>query len=87
MEGTITDEKGAFQFTKLGLADYYFLVNYIGYEETRVDISLNKNKTFVYLKKVKVEPGAVSLDEVSINEDNRSTKVKWRKSFTMQKMI
>ena len=69
MEGTITDEKGAFQFTKLGLADYYFLVNYIGYEETRVDISLNKNKTFVYLKKVKVEPGAVSLDEVSINED------------------
>ena len=32
-------------------------------------IFLNKNKTFVYLKKVKVEPGAVSLDEVSINED------------------
>ena len=69
MEGTITDEKGAFQFTKLGLADYYFLVNYIGYEETRVDVSLNKNKTFVYLKKVKVEPLAVSLEEVSINED------------------
>ncbi len=69
MEGTITDEKGAFQFTKLGLADYYFLVNYIGYKETRVDISLNKNKTFVYLKKVKVEPGAVSLEEISINED------------------
>jgi len=69
MEGTITDEKGAFQFNKLGLADYYFLVNYIGYEETRVDISLNKNKTFVYLKKVKVTPSAISLNEVSINED------------------
>ena len=69
MEGTITDEKGAFQFTNLGLADYYFIVNYIGYDETRVDVSLNKNKTFVFLKKVKIDPGAVSLDEVSINED------------------
>jgi hypothetical protein len=69
MEGTITDEKGSFQFNKLGLADYYFLVNYIGYEEKRVEVSLNKNKTFIYLKKVKVEPGAVNLKEVSINED------------------
>ena len=69
MEGTITDEKGAFQFTNLGLAEYYFLVNYIGYDETRVDVSLNKNKTFVFLKKVKIKPGAISLDEVSINED------------------
>ena len=69
MEGTITDEKGAFEFTKLGLADYYFLVNYIGYKETRIDVSLNKNKTFVYLKKVKVQRGAVSLNEVSVNED------------------
>lgn len=69
MEGTISDEKGGFQFSKLGLADYYFLVNYIGYEETRVDVSLNKNKTFIYLKKVKVKPGAVSLKEVAINED------------------
>ena len=69
LEGTITDEKGSFQFNKLGLADYYFLVNYMGYEETRVDVSLNKNKTFVYLKKIKIEPGAVNLKEVSINED------------------
>lgn len=69
MEGTITDEKGAFQFNKLGLADYYFLVNYIGYEEARVDVSLNKNKTFVYLKKVKVAPSTISINEVSINED------------------
>ena len=69
MEGTITDEKGAFQFNKLGLADYYFLVNYIGYEEARVDVSLNKNKTFVYLKKVKVAPSTININEVSINED------------------
>jgi len=69
MEGTITDEKGGFQFNNLGLAEYYFLVNYLGYEEKRVEVALNKNKTFIYLKKVKVEPGAVNLKEVSINED------------------
>ena len=69
LEGTISDEKGSFQFNKLGLADYYFLVNYMGYEETKVEVSLNKNKTFVYLKKVKVEPAAHNLKEVSISED------------------
>ena len=79
MEGTITDEKGAFQFTNLGLADYYFIVNYIGYDETRVDVSLNKNKTFVFLKKVKIDPGAVSLDEVSINEDRQVYESKMEK--------
>lgn len=69
LEGTVTDERGVFQFTNLGYADYYFLVNYMGYEETRVDVSLNKNKTFVYLKKVRVEPSAVNLNEITINED------------------
>lgn len=69
MEGTITDEKGGFQFNNLGLANYYFLVNYIGYEQKRVEVSLNKNKTFVFLKKIKVEPSAVNLKEITINED------------------
>ena len=69
MEGTISDDKGTFEFKELGLSPYYFLINYIGYEQTRVEVELNKNKTFVYLKKVKVKPSAVSLDAVSIVED------------------
>lgn len=69
LEGTITDEDGAFSFQELGLAPYYFLVNFIGYQETKVEVELNKNKTFVYLKKVKVSQSAVSLNEVSVIED------------------
>jgi ferric enterobactin receptor len=69
MEGTITNESGYFAFEELGLASYYLLVNYVGYEETKVVAELNKNKTFLYFKKVKVNPGAVNLDEVSIVED------------------
>lgn len=69
IEGTITDDKGAFEFNSLGLAEYYMLINFIGYEETRINIELNKNKTFVYLKKIKVEPSVVNINEVSINED------------------
>ena len=69
MEGTVSDEKGNFQFNNLGYADYYFLVNYIGYKEKRIDVSLNKNKTFVFLKKVRVVPSSVNLQEITINED------------------
>ncbi len=69
MEGTITDESGYFAFEELGLANYYLLVNYIGYEEMKMPVELNKNKTFAYFKKVKVNPGAINLEEVSIVED------------------
>ena len=69
LEGTITDESGAFSFQELGIAPYYFLVNFIGYEETRVEVELNKNKTFVYLKKIKINQGAISLNEVSIVDE------------------
>ena len=40
LEGTITDEEGFFEFNKLALANGYLLINYIGYEEKRVEISL-----------------------------------------------
>ena len=69
LEGTITDESGVFSFQELGLSPYYFLVNFIGYEETKVEVELNKNKTFIYLKKVKVNQSSVALNEVSVIED------------------
>ena len=50
-----TDEVGGFGiFSKLALANGYLLINYMGYEEKRVDISLNKNKKIEYLGKIKV---------------------------------
>lgn len=69
LEGTITDEEGNFEFDKLALANGYLLINYMGYEETKVPITLNKNKKVEYLRKVKVKRSAVSLGEVSINEE------------------
>jgi hypothetical protein len=69
IEGTITNESGVFSFQELGLSPYYFLVNFIGYEETKVELELNKNKTFVYLKKVKVNQSSIALNEVSVLED------------------
>lgn len=69
LEGTITDEDGSFVFDKLALANGYLLINYMGYEETRVPITLNRNKKVEFLRKIKVNRSAVSLGEVAINEE------------------
>ena len=37
----------------------------MGYEEKRVDVSLNKNKKIEYLGKIKVARSSVNLQEVS----------------------
>lgn len=79
LEGTITDEGGSFQFSKLALANGYLLINYMGYEEKRVDISLNKNKKVEYLGKVKVARSAVNLQEVSIDEEKPIYEAKMEK--------
>lgn len=79
LEGTITDEGGNFQFNKLALANGYLLINYMGYEEKRVDITLNKNKKVEYLGKVKVARSAVNLQEVSIDEEKPIYEAKMEK--------
>ena len=79
LEGTITDEEGFFEFNKLALANGYLLINYIGYEEKRVEISLNKNKKIEYLGKVKVARSAVNINEVSIEEEKPIYEAKMEK--------
>ena len=79
LEGTISDESGIFEFSKLALANGYLLINYIGYEEKRVEISLNKNKKIEYLGKVKLARSAVNLNEVSIEEDKPIYEAKMEK--------
>ena len=79
LEGTITDEGGNFEFSKLALANGYLLINYIGYKEKRVDISLNKSKKVEYLGKIKVARSAVNLQEVSIDEEKPIYEAKMEK--------
>lgn len=69
LEGTITDENGNFKFEKLALANGYLMINYMGYEETKVPITLNRNKKVEFFRKIKVKRSAVSLEEVSVNEE------------------
>lgn len=79
LEGTITDEDGSFEFDELALANGYLLINYMGYEETRVDITLNRNKKVEYLRKIKVKRSSVSLEEVAINEEKPIYEAKMEK--------
>ncbi len=79
LEGTITDETGSFEFSRLALANGYLLINYMGYKEKRVDISLNKNKKVEYIGKVKVVRLAVNLQEVSIDEEKPIYEAKMEK--------
>lgn len=69
LEGTITDESGSFMFDELALANGYLMINYMGYEETKIPITLNRNKKVEFLRKIKVKRSAVNLNEVSINEE------------------
>ena len=69
LEGTITDESGSFKFDEPALANGYLMINYMGYEETKIPITLNRNKKVEFLRKVKIKRSAVNLNEVSINEE------------------
>ena len=79
LEGTITDENGAFEFKDLALANGYLLINYMGYEEKKVEVTLNRNKKIEYLGKIKVSRSSVKLDEISINEDKPVYETKMEK--------
>ena len=52
LEGTITDENGAFEFKDLALANGYLLINYMGYEEKKVEVTLNRNKNTKWLLEI-----------------------------------
>ena len=64
-----TYDKGSRSPSSVTLADIKDDLMRRDFRVNAMAVSLNKNKTFIYLKKVKVEPGAVNLKEVSINED------------------
>ena len=79
LEGTITDENGGFEFKDLALANGYILINYMGYEEKKVETTLNRNKKVEFLGKIKVKKTSVKLEEVSINEDRPIYETKMEK--------
>ena len=51
----------------------------MGYEEKKVEVTLNRNKKIEYLGKIKVSRSSVKLDEISINEDRPVYETKMEK--------
>lgn len=67
IDGTITDEKGAFELKKLKPGTYFVEVSFIGYNKAAVkNIPINKKRKVIDLKTVSLRQSTEALDEVTV---------------------
>ena len=67
VDGAITNEKGAFSFSKLPYGRFYMMVQFIGYPPHRIDsIFIRPNAPSVDMGNILIQVKAVALDEVVI---------------------
>ena len=67
VDGAITNEKGAFSFTKLPYGRFYMMVQFVGYPPHRIDsIFIRPNAPAVDMGNIMIQVKAVALDEVVI---------------------
>lgn len=65
--GTISDEKGAFQLSKMEYGHYYLVFNFIGYAPKVIqNVFLSKEQASIDLKTIEMSPSANVLEEISI---------------------
>lgn len=66
IDGTITDEKGKFTLTGLIDGKYKLEISFLGYDKTVMeDLEIKKERT-LNLKRIELEKGAATLDEVTV---------------------
>lgn len=70
IDGTITNEKGAFELTKLKPGKYYVEISFIGYNKAAVrNIPIDKDHNLADLKVVNLRQSSEALNEVVITSE------------------
>lgn len=88
IEGTVTDEKGNFNFENIKLGNYILEIQYVGYETLNQEITLTKDKNNLNLNKIVLNQDAQALDEVVVEGSTSEVSLKLgKKVFTVGKDI
>ena len=75
IDGTITNEKGAFELKKLKPGNYYVEVSFIGYNKAAVrNIPINKKRKVINLNTVSLRQSTESLNEVLVTTERLPVK-------------
>lgn len=70
IDGTITNEKGAFELSKLKPGKYYVEVSFIGYNKAAIrNIPINKERKLADLKIVNLRQSSEALNEVVVTSE------------------
>lgn len=77
VNGTITNETGHFEITKIPFGQYYMIVEFIGYEKhTQDNIQLSIETSAVELAPIGLNEKTSNLDEVNVLGQKRTTVIK-----------
>ncbi len=76
LEGTVTDENGGFQFTKVAVGTYNLEVQYIGFISNTRSVSISKSTRKVNLNAIQLKVDATTLDEVVVQGEKSEVTLK-----------
>lgn len=67
VDGSITNEKGEFKFSKLPFGAYYMMIQFVGYPPYKIDsVFIKPREAVVDLGNIAIQLASVSLDEVVV---------------------
>jgi len=87
--GTVTDQKGKFELTKVMYGRYFMKVSYIGYSTKRFDsLTVIPNKTEITYGEIKLRPKNVNMNEVVVQSQRDAlTSNLDKKVYTVDKLM
>jgi len=87
--GTVTDQKGKFELTKVMYGRYFMKVSYIGYSTKRFDsLTVIPNKTEITYGVIKLRPKNVNMNEVVVQSQRDAlTSNLDKKVYTVDKLM
>ena len=74
--GTISDENGEYRLSNIPLGQYILVVSYLGYDQKRIPIDINKDSLTLHIQLVE---RTLEIDEVEIQ--TRKSKNRWKQNF------
>lgn len=66
VDGTVTDEKGAFKFPEAPVGDYQLYFSFLGYEDKTISIAMKPKKPDVEVKNIPLNPTISNLETVTV---------------------
>ena len=79
IDGTVTSEKGKFNFDKIPGGKYTLMVSFVGYENYEYEFEITEKNPNVKIKNIFLNRSSNTIGEIEINEEKAFTKIKLTK--------